>query len=311
MFYGPQMVTFFFVLSGFVMVNSHYNKLNETIICYYKLRFARIYPIYLIALFLMYCFFSNHQEFKGLLLSVFLLQSWFPPYPLTLNVPGWSLSVETFFYALFPIFLILYRKTNYFIILIIIVSITIFSQLLLSSLYDVKLDNGIYHDYLFYFPLNHLCSFLVGNFIGLTFLRYKISEIKLNRKTSTLISILGLYFIIYDLNHGCFFNYLFHMNIISTSVYTISFGIFLLLMLFSKNSILTYILNTRPFIILGNISYSIYIMQLVVLYCFIKLNMDVAHDKVIFLIYYLTLILVSCITYKFIEKPFKNLILKI
>jgi len=49
---------------------------------------------------------SSHRpgkpEFIGLTLFFALTQSWFGDYALYGNFPSWSLSIEAFFYALFP-----------------------------------------------------------------------------------------------------------------------------------------------------------------------------------------------------------------
>jgi peptidoglycan/LPS O-acetylase OafA/YrhL len=38
----------------------------------------------------------------GLIAVPLLLQAWYPPTAVLWNTPAWSLSVEAFFYALFP-----------------------------------------------------------------------------------------------------------------------------------------------------------------------------------------------------------------
>ncbi len=92
---GSEMVTFFFVLSGFVMVISHYHKHHESIMSFYRLRLARIYPIYLFVLLLL---INHNTQFFDIFLNVFLLQAFVPGHSIAINVPGWSLSAECFFY---------------------------------------------------------------------------------------------------------------------------------------------------------------------------------------------------------------------
>lgn len=54
-------VSYFFILSGFVMIIAYGNKKNINFIEYIKNRLARIYPVYLLAivLFLSVTFFRN------------------------------------------------------------------------------------------------------------------------------------------------------------------------------------------------------------------------------------------------------------
>ncbi|WP_411267095.1 acyltransferase family protein [Chlorobaculum sp. MV4-Y] len=135
---GPQMVTFFFALSGFVLMISHYHKKDEKLRNYYVSRVARIVPVYILALSLSaaYEYGVNNNNITALLLSATFLQSWFPPYPLSFNFPGWSLSVEVFFYVTFPLFLFIIRKSEVSVARLALLSMVfyIFTQAILSNL---------------------------------------------------------------------------------------------------------------------------------------------------------------------------------
>ncbi len=113
---GYNAVSFFFVLSGFVLAYVYAADGNGDLVvesrAFWKNRFARIYPAYALALLVSlpahaYSAFVAHitpvTPFIGSLLLVpFLLQAWLPPLALAWNTPAWSLSVEAFFYAGFP-----------------------------------------------------------------------------------------------------------------------------------------------------------------------------------------------------------------
>ncbi len=113
---GFTTVSLFFVLSGFILA---YNYLGErggftgTPREFYRARFARLYPIYLLALAVDLPLFLRllHQtepaatsgEVARISLSTLTLtQAWFdlsrPPW----NLMAWTLSIEAFFYAVFP-----------------------------------------------------------------------------------------------------------------------------------------------------------------------------------------------------------------
>src|SRR5690349_7408412 len=53
---GPQMVTLFFVLSGFVMVIAYHEQADLNPYKYYLSRFARIFPLYFLAMLSMVYF---------------------------------------------------------------------------------------------------------------------------------------------------------------------------------------------------------------------------------------------------------------
>ena len=63
-------VSYFFILSGFVMIIAYNNKSKIEIVEYIKSRFARIYPIYLLAILILLIFYalSNNINFENLLL---------------------------------------------------------------------------------------------------------------------------------------------------------------------------------------------------------------------------------------------------
>src|SRR5687768_14460819 len=72
-------VTFFFVLSGFILTYVYYGKLmtQEETTRYAAARFARVYPVYLLSLLLMVPFVSS-TGFLHALAQFILLQSWIP-----------------------------------------------------------------------------------------------------------------------------------------------------------------------------------------------------------------------------------------
>src|SRR5215470_12788068 len=111
-------VNFFFVLSGFILVYI-YAANNADVRRFWKARFARIYPAYVFSLAVTAPFFffvlrhlnlpffawsERHLAFAALL-TLCLFQAWSPQGALTWNPVCWSLSVEAFFYFLFPFLL--------------------------------------------------------------------------------------------------------------------------------------------------------------------------------------------------------------
>ncbi|MFF4169972.1 acyltransferase family protein [Streptomyces sp. NPDC001744] len=104
---GGHGVTFFFVLSGFLMTWVY--KPHEHPIAFYIRRVARIWPATLVAAALAYYVFyfraDQAVEWKSFIASVFLVQNWLPEATPTLpgNPVTWTLSVEILFYALFPL----------------------------------------------------------------------------------------------------------------------------------------------------------------------------------------------------------------
>ncbi|WP_419696284.1 acyltransferase family protein [Mesorhizobium muleiense] len=102
-------VSFFFVLSGFILTYSYAGRLKSAadLKVYGLGRFARIYPLYALALILWLPISAEPYENGPLALAtVFMVQSWGAiPSPAAYfwNMPAWTLSVEVFFYLLFPL----------------------------------------------------------------------------------------------------------------------------------------------------------------------------------------------------------------
>ncbi|MFD8809762.1 acyltransferase family protein [Streptomyces sp. NPDC059597] len=110
---GATGVSFFFVLSGFVLMWSA--RPGDRALGFWRRRVARVYPVHLVTLVVA---FVMAYTLSGLprprpgqaAANVLLVHSWWQPWWQTLNPVSWSLACEAFFYAAFPaLFLVLRR----------------------------------------------------------------------------------------------------------------------------------------------------------------------------------------------------------
>ncbi len=109
---GYASVSYFILLSGFVLGYNYHIRARAgqlDIIRFYKARFTRLYPIYLLSLILAwrvvpmeYGAHTHAMFWAGMVLSPLLLQGWIPPIATFLNTPAWTMSAESFYYVLFP-----------------------------------------------------------------------------------------------------------------------------------------------------------------------------------------------------------------
>jgi peptidoglycan/LPS O-acetylase OafA/YrhL len=118
---GQYGVTFFFVLSGFILTYRYHDWFDGGVRDgrfwrFQRLRFARIYPIYLLGLLLDTPWHLIERAQAGQLaevgqtwwaswlLNLVGLQAWVPAVPFAMfwNTPAWSVAAEFFFYATFP-----------------------------------------------------------------------------------------------------------------------------------------------------------------------------------------------------------------
>jgi peptidoglycan/LPS O-acetylase OafA/YrhL len=104
---GWSGVSLFFVLSGFILVYAYRGRLKTSaeVKSFFVARFARIYPVYLLAMILSIPI--GMSAYTGPALPQFVcLQSWNFLWGGSLvanwNMPAWTISVELFFYVTFP-----------------------------------------------------------------------------------------------------------------------------------------------------------------------------------------------------------------
>jgi peptidoglycan/LPS O-acetylase OafA/YrhL len=110
-------VDLFFVLSGFILAWNYLREDGSLSVSrseFWRARAARILPVYYMSLALSLPLFFLTQFRDGVtpstirgaiitgLTSLSLTQSWVSPFSYLWNNPGWSLSVEVFFYLAFP-----------------------------------------------------------------------------------------------------------------------------------------------------------------------------------------------------------------
>lgn len=114
----------FFAISGFVLARRyHATSWDRPALARYAVaRFGRVYPVYLFSLLILVPIIGaevrggslgSPAEQTGLLLNhLLLLQGWQRP-GVDWNTPAWSLSCEVFFYALFPLVVVLVRRATW------------------------------------------------------------------------------------------------------------------------------------------------------------------------------------------------------
>lgn len=290
-------VSYFFILSGFIMIVAYHRKDKIEYFDYYRNRFARIYPLYVLGLLLyLITRYSNFSFYKGFL-YLFGLQSWIPGEAMILNFPGWSISVEFLFYLLFPwLYNYLYSKGNksIWIITVIIWIITqVFCNLYSASSY-YQGPHTESHELLYYFPLMHINEFLAGNLAGLYFVKNSGQK---NYDVPVVI-IFGLLLL------SLIFLPLFYHNGLMGILF-----IPLIILISRNNGVLTKIFSLKPLQYLGEASYAVYITHIPVLYILRELlkqgNYNFSID-IVFGIYIVVLVITCILFYQFIEKPLRD-----
>jgi peptidoglycan/LPS O-acetylase OafA/YrhL len=163
---GNVGVSFFFVLSGFVLAWSA--PPTSRTVRFWRKRFARIYPLHLttalLALLLAFTLApSTKPDFAELVSNLSLTQSWVPnvDFYQSMNPVSWSLACETFFYFLFPFLIGPLRRLTVRGNSIIVIGCIAF-EFLVPAVADHLHPAGGPGFLLYFFVLDRLPEFLLG-----------------------------------------------------------------------------------------------------------------------------------------------------
>lgn len=297
--YFNSFVTYFFVLSGFILTINSSNKFSFK--KFYINRISRIFPVYCFALFLTVGLISfartplDKFSFDKFILSFTLLQSWFNRYALIYNFPSWSLSCEAFFYFSFPFVLkliSLFKTRNSILFLC---GLWMVSQLIIFFCTDFSIYSVLYH------PLIHFTSFLIGIAGGELF-KYNLSQLKFSlSKIEAIVFFSFIIFIYFVLSKNMIF-FAFYSN----GLLAPFFMLIILIISLNRAFFIQYFSDSK-LQYLGEISYGIYILQfpVFILISGILNRIGFFSTSITFYIYLPVLIFISALTYEFIEKPGK------
>ena len=186
---GSLAVTFFFVLSGFILTYVYHDRLNNfgDLKRFAFNRFARIWPLHLVCLLVSswllgngsLTWIFNENRLPVLITNLLLLHSWVPDndWVFSFNGVSWSISAEAFFYAVFPILIFGgSRKTvSRTVAAIVVVLLAVLASNWASQLNLWELD---YYRIGHVNPLVRLPEFCVGVLAGKLFLNRRATERK-------------------------------------------------------------------------------------------------------------------------------------
>jgi peptidoglycan/LPS O-acetylase OafA/YrhL len=293
--------------------------LNASRSTFWLSRLSRVYPLYFAALLIALPLYV-HGALKGrnnitdtvwgLILVPVMLQSWIPRIAIEWNPPAWSLSVEALFYALFP-FLTRYvvrwnpKRFLTFSVLLVCVCNVIRGILWRSKLEGVSVLNYNLRNFLLYFPLFHVPSFLVGMGLGKLFIngkRWSPSSATFLFKIFLFVG--GVILVARTKLPNLIYEQAFMVLFFSILIYCgAATGV-------GRVSVLAHPLLIR----LGNASYAMYILQAplsawfeVLMKSWFKVT-NWTESVWLVLVFFLFLVVASIASFEFVEKPCRRLI---
>ena len=301
-------VDIFFVISGYlitsIIIKLHKKKKFE-INYFYERRIRRIIPaLYIVLIFLsVYTFFFQSPYFsKDLSQSIFFtpifLQNFLNIYESSqyFNLAydfkslghTWSLSIEEQFYMIYPIFFLLVLKffktyLRYFISLLFIISLIYYLYLGLD---------GHQQNLLFFFTPSRIWEILSGCIVALNFTKVKKPRI---------INLVALILIIFPI----FFINIIDLQYVLRILVVIGASLLLIETYNVKECPISKLLKTKYLVFIGIISYSLYLWH-VPIYSIYR-DFFTFEQNVYENLFLITLsILISYISFKFVETPFRN-----
>lgn len=182
---GYAGVTIFFVLSGFVLTVNYSERFRRPNLRagynYFVARFARVYPLYVLMLF--YFVVRQHafgESIDGWWRNALALQAWDPDvhHAFSFDPPSWSISVEFFLYACFPLLVPLLGRLRSRRGIVLAAAGTAIGMAVLAGLFAIQgwatlpwTDPGSAHRWLYLMPLTRIGDFALGMLSALLFVQ--------------------------------------------------------------------------------------------------------------------------------------------
>lgn len=316
-----QGVTFFFVLSGFILTLVYKNLKTDGMWNFYVARVARIWPIHALTLVLVLVFFANQREFAqtslgffALIANAFLFQSFIPVHNIAISYNGvsWSISTEFFFYLIFPVLAIPASRSIWGLVFILIAlyCVGLISALGFSSPQAVGWARHV-STILYTSPIVRGTEFVVGIFAARLYLNYEIGNRNKLLWSAVELTILAVaFFVLY--NHQHITNF-FRSHLSFAFVYWWQVAGFsplyaLVVLIFAHaRGYVSSFLSLKPIVLMGEASFAGYMLHQIVYRIFVTYGfLPVLGAKTSLVIALLVIFTLSIASFLFFETPIRR-----
>jgi peptidoglycan/LPS O-acetylase OafA/YrhL len=294
-------VPLFFLLSGFVLMLPFSDRPLDTGRFYVR-RLIRLYPLYIIVCVVcILCYGSDAPGLSkwALVFHVVTITTFFMPYDVPGNTPLWSLAVEFYLSALFPLLCLLGKRLGFVPISCAFVGVT----LVLKTVHVyLQLDSRVlWHCLLI---LQALCEFTIGMTLAIWWQSGKLQKVIARPQPTFLLSAEALFLLL--LSHAEFRGdpIVFGWQVLFWPAADVLLGAVVASALVLRHGVLRGILSFWPLQLCGMMCYSIYIWHMPLLGSFgwlCRINCRLVPMGAI-----IPLLVVSAISYKFIEFPTRS-----
>ncbi|MBB5647087.1 acyltransferase family protein [Pedobacter cryoconitis] len=324
------MVDLFFIMSGFIMLHVYSSEFKNNIQAkslknFLVARFARVYPLHLFSLLLLVVIvrwltdWGNPpillEQPADILPNIFLLHSFGFTKIYSWNIPSWSISAEWAAYLLFPIIALCMNKKKAITVILLALFIVVAYY---SIMYLLPRKNPI--NPAIPVPHNLNTTFDYGYIRGIAgfitgLLVYLLYELRAFRKafSSDIVCLLIILAITLSMHFA-----------LNDSLTVLLFAM-LVLSFTANNGRIAKFCNRKIPQFLGDISYSVYLMQIFLQEPFShgiylpgitgigrgKQNIDFSSGVLYCITYLVLLIMISYISYQWVERPSRRFINRI
>ncbi|BAO88899.1 acyltransferase family protein [Caballeronia cordobensis] len=322
-----QGVSFFFVLSGFILTYTYISAGKKVDWWrFYLHRFARIFPTHVAGTILFIflagmwipAIFSGDEYRHALYLNLAMAQSAIPleKYYFSYNLVSWSISTEAFFYLAFPLMFTGKGKAPWigFAASLLAFAVMCWLSLYMGAPQDSHTELSV-NGLMYVNPLARMVEFALGC-VTCHLFKSRAPTKSRARSVSTAIECVAVIAVFVGLYAGTharpFVSYYFGATIASVFGWAGAAPIFaFLIYVFARQSgRVSEALSARPFVFLGEISFALYVTHFAIL---TKLEQYPEHfqgNVETFWIYLAMCLMVAWATHMLIENPFRTLIVE-
>lgn len=310
-------ITFFFVLSGFVLTYVYQEfPDSSSVVRFYVSRVARLWPLHLMtALYFVLAIFVPSWEI--VLSNLLLVQSWSMELATAMSMNGvsWSISVEVFFYLIFPAVVVTRRYWPAWLLGSVLIVVIGLAMAVTSGEVQEHMSGTWWLSFLHVGPPARFLEFLAGVLTAMVFQRHR--GIKLSFKAWTVLEILALAGVLASVQveplSSLSWTYL-PPAVCLWLAQSGSFPMMCLAIFCFANSggAISRVLSIKPMVFLGDMSFALYMVHQLVLvtWLFRGWTPNQWEPAALCLIWF-QIMVISALSFVLIEKPAKAAILAI
>ncbi|HPD61676.1 MAG TPA: acyltransferase, partial [Thermodesulfobacteriota bacterium] len=279
-----QAMSFFFVLSGFILVYVYpsLDKVSD-IRRFCIARFARLWPVHFAAFLLLVVLLHKDLSWRALP-NLAMVNSWFPftRCYMSYNWVSWAIATEFAFYLLFP--LLIYKWEHTWFIKLLVSGFLLVVLIAFCNHWQIPYSSeeawGLsLHALICVHPLGRLFEFVLGMSFAL-WRQKKLSNKSIGRSVGTLLELLTVALVIVviyfrvDLIHAVerHYDWIGPAGVVWLSrsgIVCLFYGLLVVVMALEKG-IVSWLLSSRLLVWLGQLSFSIYMVHQILIRYYIK-----------------------------------------